>query len=415
MKYKNIRKIASVFALFALVLNMSLFVVAPAVSAAETTIEIMGNGAGSDNDVTVDTIHTNTVVQTNVSDVDNDVTVDANTGRNDANRNTGGDVEIDTGDVEANVEIVNSLNSNSADVASCDCDGELDVLIEGNGADSINTVDHTSTSDTIVGQINDTTVDNVVDVVANTGRNDANRNTGGDVEISTGDVDSEIVIVNSAGTNSARVGGDGGGRSLSARIVGNGADSVNDIILDATQIISIIQDNVTDIDNDIDVDADTGRNDANRNTGGDVEIDTGDAIVDVLVDSATGFNVAEAGCGCITDLLAKISGNGADSDSVIAAVLVDTLGVFQDNETDLDNDVDVDPDTGRNDANRNTGSVSGGDPSITTGDAEADVEIVNSGDVNAFGEGFDLDIPGGFDFGLRLVLDFSDLLDLIGL
>ena len=221
--------------------------------------------------------------------------------------------------------------------------------------------------------------------------------------------------------------GNGNGGSLSARIIGNGTKSDNEIDLYWSNGTLIVQSNDSDVDNDVDVDADTGDNDAEDNTNGDVMIDTGDVDTDVDVDTMVNFNFADADCGCLLeDVLAKISGNGSDTDNTIKATLDENQDVFQDNCGDgigvwdsnwydygskcgVDNDVDVDADTGDNDAEDNTGGTGGSDPDVTTGDANADIDLSTSGNVNAFGVGT-VDLPD-MDFDLSLHFDLSDLLD----
>lgn len=399
---------------------------------AATTIEISGNGTYSDNDATVTTTNTTAVVQSNDANISNNVDVDADTGKNDANGNTGGDVSIETGDVDTKVTVSNTVNSNSANVDCCPT-GDTEVLISGNGSHSDNTVNLDQTSETEVFQENNAKIHNDVDVDGNTGKNDANDNTGGDVSVKTGDVDVKVSVSNAGNVNSAQVGDGSSGGSVSAWITGNGTHSDNDITLDLSNATLLAQSNRAKIYNDVDVDANTGKNDANDNTGGDVMIDTGDVDVKVDVDNMVNFNVADVDCVCLlSDLLAKISGNGSDSDNTIKATLDESLEVFQDNcdngqgyedsgwwhrKCKIDNDVDVDADTGKNDAEDNTGPA-GDDPvEVTTGNADVDVNLDNAGNVNVYGDSGDLELPDfDFDFDLDISLDLSDLLGaLLGL
>jgi len=112
MIYLN-KKIATAFAAGALLLNT----VAPVF--AGTTIILSENGDGSDNDATVKLGQSTTVVQSNNADVYNNVDAEAETGDNEANENTGGDVDIETGDASVDVNVENTLNSNSAEVDCC--------------------------------------------------------------------------------------------------------------------------------------------------------------------------------------------------------------------------------------------------------------------------------------------------------
>ena len=185
-------------------------------------------------------------------------------------------------------------------------------------------------------------------------------------------------------------------------ISGNGSDTDNDAKINTTQTTTVQQQNIANIENDVDVDANTGHNDANRNTGGEVEIDTGNADVEVMVDTLANFNWANVDdCLCLLDLLVKIAGNGDNSDNDIHADLASVLAADQFNEffcgkgnhdgwgkrDDACNDVDVDVDTGKNDAERNTQGDKGADPSIMTGNADAFVEVETTANSNILNTG----------------------------
>ncbi len=409
------KQIFSVIAAGTMVLNIA----TPAF--AGTTIELSGNGTESDNKAIVNQNSNTTVTQSNVADIKNNVDIKSNTGGNDANSNTGGNVKVETGDATSNVTVKNTVNSNAANVDCCDT-GDTNVLISGNGEDSDNFVKLNQNHDTTLTQRNEANVENDVDVDSNTGDNDAEDNTGGDVSIETGDANATVKVGTTANANWARIGGSSNGGSLTARITGNGEDSDNKIKLNNGGDVTLTQWNLADIENDVDVDSDTGYNDANDNTGGDVMIETGDADTDVTVDNMVNFNAADVNCGCLLDdVLAKISGNGEDSDNKIIANLGGDTTATQANELDCAGhhdscaDVDVDGDTGHNDANDNTGEVDAdSDPSIETGDADATVKVNNSGNSNAFGVDMDdLDLPdfGGLHFSFSF--DLGDLLDLL--
>src|SRR3990167_5381923 len=119
--------VATSIASLALLVNTAL----PAFAA--TTIELSGNGSNSINGATVTNTSSSVVTQVNDADVTNSVGVSADTGGNDVNNNTGGDVSVDTGNVDTKVQVANSVNTNSANVDNCNCAGDTDVLISGNG------------------------------------------------------------------------------------------------------------------------------------------------------------------------------------------------------------------------------------------------------------------------------------------
>jgi len=370
------------------------------IAAAQTTLIISENGAGSENEIESKQESQTTVTQNNDANVTNNVTTNANTGYNDANFNTGGNVAIDTGNAEVNAHVTNDLNRNFAEVENCNCANDTDVLVEGNGAFSENEVEVENKNEVEVEQDNDADVDNDVEANANTGKNSAGFNTGdGDVVIRTGNAKVNVGVETTANTNYARVGSHGDRGHVSLRILDNGAGSENEIEAELENETDVDQDNDADIDNDVETKANTGYNDANFNTGdGYVVIDTGRARVNAYIDNEVNFNAADVDCGCVYDLLAKIAGNGADvphgynsdAENKIKAELEHELEVEQDNDADLDNYYDGwKTNTGKNEASKNTAG-SDSDPVVWTGDAESNVGIENSGNTNILGE---LDFP----------------------
>jgi len=107
------------------------------VSALELVIS--ENGAGSNNVVVTDIVSTTSIDQTNEADITNDVVVDLNTGLNDANANVG-DVAIDTGDISEAVVIDNTANLSIVNTGCCNGSNDSSIVIDGNGANSDNSV-----------------------------------------------------------------------------------------------------------------------------------------------------------------------------------------------------------------------------------------------------------------------------------
>lgn len=219
-------------------------------------------------------------------------------------------------------------------------------------------------------------------------------------------------------------------------IHGNGSFSDNEVEISGSNSTSIVQNNESTIVNDVDVSNNTGGNRASGNTGGDVSIETGDATSNVEIINHGNTNVASLNdCGCDEDLSVVISGNGFRSDNEVSIDQDNSKEVIQNNDTFISNDVDVDNNTGDNRANNNTSGfvhhpfvlfhhdfdkhhgdhdwdkkfhewenddwkfwlhnhfgdhnwheffsdLSDGEVSITTGDAESDVEIHNFGGTN---------------------------------
>lgn len=396
------RQIVSAAAAGAMLLNVA----GPAFATDGTTIVISGNGAGSSNWTSVEQTSVTAVTQNNSANVTNNVDADAKTGGNDANFNTGGNVEITTGNATTDVDVTNALNSNSAEVDCCAA-GNTNVEISGNGAYSENGVELGSANVTSVAQNNDANVNNNIDTDAKTGYNDAGSNTGGDVKITTGNAKASATVATTANVNSAKIGGGLGNSNPSASFVisGNGALSKNYIAAALANVTSLSQENDANINNNVDADASTGGNDADFNTGGEVEITTGNATTDVDVANAVNFNYADVDCGCVLDILAKVAGNGADSENLIELGLENVQEIGQSNEACLYNEVDGEAKTGKNDANSNTGEAES-DPSITTGNATSNTDVENSGNVNSVGDlGFDMpEMPEvDFDFNFAFL------------
>lgn len=91
----------------------SIFAVALAPSAAlanGNNCEIRNNGAGSRNRCRITEVNVQVTIQRNLANIWNGVLVIASTGGNEANKNTGGDVTITTGDNTVNVTINNTIN-----------------------------------------------------------------------------------------------------------------------------------------------------------------------------------------------------------------------------------------------------------------------------------------------------------------
>lgn len=268
----------------------------------DTELKIAGNGSHSDNDVDLDMDASNEIFQDNDARVKNNVEVDAKTGYNKADDNTGGDVDVDTGNSEVSVGILNALNANFASIGGGDDEGEgqgLSLWVLGNGKKSDNYIDADIDKSNTVKQENDAHVYNDLDVDAETGKNDANDNTGGEVSVDTGDAEVEALVANFGNFNWADLSCDCLFDDVTAKIADNGSHSDSDIDLDLDDSNELFQDNYAHADNDLeDLDASTGDNEAEDNTsydGSDPSIDTGNAGASAEV--VNQFNANQAGIG----------------------------------------------------------------------------------------------------------------------
>lgn len=161
--------------------------------------------------------------------------------------------------------------------------------------------------------------------------------------------------------------------ATNVQISGNGSDSNNDAKIELKKSSNIVQNNTANVTNKVDVKADTGGNRANDNTGGDVKVKTGDSTVGVAVQNLLNKNSASIDCCENGDTSVKIAGNGSDSDNDVDLEVKKSNGIFQDNDADVENKVEVDSKTGDNEADDNTG----GEVEVSTGDSEVSVGIMN--------------------------------------
>ncbi len=256
----------------------------------------------------------------------------------------------------------------------------INVNVQGNGADSNSTVDLNLASNTTVNQTNNATINNTFNVEVATGENKAEKNTGGDTTITTGDATANVTANNKANANQANVDNCVCGQDVNVTVKGNGAKSDNDVTVDLNNTVNIRQDNQARINNNINIDADTGDNKAQKNTGGDVSIDTGNADATVTVNNTANLNGAvvagKSGTGGVLSVV--IDGNGAGSDNNVEVDSTNNTTVNQRNKADFDNNVNINGETGDNTAEDNTG----GNSSITTGDATANVGVNNTANFN---------------------------------
>jgi hypothetical protein len=424
-------KIAALVTTLSLVLNVS------GTAYAANELVITGNGADSNSDVQLSTENNTSVVQNNDAKVTNSISIVGDTGSNRLNKNTGGMVRTITGDALSGVQVSNMLNSNSAEVGCCE-GGDTEVLVDGNGADTTNNARVRDSRNTEMFQINNSEVKNDVETELSTGDNTASKNTGGDVVTLTGDAESVVMLETTGNSNTATMGGNNGDAgSVGARIVGNGADSKNRVNLDLNRDVLLTQFNDARVLNKVGTALVTGDNRTNKNTGGEVHVETGDAYGYVEVENSLNFNHADIDCGCIMDVMAKVGENGADTDNRIGATLSDDLNVFQDNGCGEDyqpshfdmfrrggrhhqdecmtNAIDLGLATGTNAANANTGD-SMSDPAVWTGDAEGVVIVENLGNTNSFGQNSGsngINIPTN-GFNLHLNINLAQLLAALG-
>jgi hypothetical protein len=151
--------------------------------------------------------------------------------------------------------------------------------ISGNGNNSNNTIVTTNVCEATVIQKNKTEVGVNAAVIANTGGNEANNNTGSGVTTDTGNATASATVTVGGSSNSATPPSccECNGGTTGALISGNGNGSTNDVITTNANGTLAVQKNKTRVGVNALVKAKTGKNKANNNIGGVVDTNTGNA------------------------------------------------------------------------------------------------------------------------------------------
>ncbi|HBC72811.1 TPA: hypothetical protein DCZ90_03305 [Candidatus Amesbacteria bacterium] len=300
----------------------------------DVTLANTGNGADSTNTTDLTASTTNTTFQNNDATVGNNLILSADSGGNQTNFNTGGDNLITTGDANVSASALTFANNNitgnvvygviniygdligdivfpEEQFGPC-CGQNVTVANTDNGAGSVNTANVNTTVTDSTYQSNLANIDNNLVLDADTGSNQTTGNTGGDNLISTGDTSVTasvlnvansnvsgstwwLVLVNEAGNWIGKIFGSPDGTNyagspgtqfavgpngeITAVNSGNGAGSVNTTNVDTATTNTTTQTNTADLNNNLQLSANTGGNSASYNTGGSNGILTGDAQI----------------------------------------------------------------------------------------------------------------------------------------
>jgi len=271
---------------FALIQPISL------VHAETISLEVSGNGAGSENTIENHSEQESTVEQNNQSEVTNDIQSESNTGENEVNGNTAETTSLETGSIEQHVEVVNeNINQNTVSTSGCsECNESstsgAEIKVVGNGSNTVNTVDVQHNSQTNVSQNNTAVINTSVTIKANTGNNTIKNNTGSQISVSTGHIKSQTNIVNKDINNSqATINSNGSVSPLSVKIAGNGTGSVNTLVIDTTRNIAYVSNNYANISNSVYENFNTGGNYINSNTASNISLVTGDILSSIGVNN----------------------------------------------------------------------------------------------------------------------------------
>jgi hypothetical protein len=370
---------------------------------------------------------------TNGANIINGVNIDANTGKNDASKNTlGGNVQTGNANVTDNqttianntivgdswwMVLVNTLQGwAGAIVGAPDGSTTFVPYMYGStatntttGADSNNIANVSTDQNQNTDVSNNASVNSTINLKANTGDNTASKNTGSG-SITTGDANvmSNLVnfvnntfnvknwlfgIVNVFGTwtGNAQFGAGDSGTTIQSSETGSanannsntGADSNNSATIDNHQSTDWNIDNNLNLQQNLNVKANTGKNTTDKNTGsGDIQ--TGDINAKAsttVLGNITNISGVGGSSDPGSDISAGNSGTGAGSDNNAIVKMFGKLKLFIRNTANVVKNFAFDLNTGKNSSDKNT--LNG---TVTTGDIQVQIvdhEVYNTVNITA--------------------------------
>lgn len=299
------------FWIFVFLLFLYSYVVCPLIKAEELVIS--DNGPGSTSEINLQSETQTTVEQINTASTYNLVTTETTSGENSASDNTGGNTNIQTGDVSTETYLDNQINSSLVQDSSC-CQSPEDVTISQNGTESDNTIS-LDQSNTSIASINQTVkITNTIQGYVNTGGNTTDDNTGGSVSISSGDVKVFTNIVNGP-LNITSVKIPSGINGVISKVYGNGSGSFNTITAGISNDPKVFIRNSSEIENFVVWDLNTGRNEASGNSGGDVTIKTGDIDLATFIKNFANISGVLVSCCQLAEPPNHVGGPSGDGEN----------------------------------------------------------------------------------------------------
>lgn len=193
---------------------------------------------------------------------------------------------------------------------------------------------------------------------------------------------------------------------LHFEISGNGSQSENQISSEQVREISIQQSNESNVENDVDVDANTGENNVSDNSGDQTQISTGDIETQTGITNQLNSSVVQQECCPQGEGAAAISGNGSNSTNDIDLTVSNGTDVTLIQEANIENNIYGVANTGRNTASDNSGDVT-----IHTGNIQGNVTIGNNTNNSLVG----VNGSGSFNFSASISDNATDSINNINL
>ncbi len=275
------------------IIALILFLI-PSRALAELNLEIVDNGASSQNSVNITQSSTNSVSETNNSQINNQIDVSSNPGQNTASSNSSPSVtQIHTGDIKANLDVNNHLNTNSSSVSEC-CDLGTQINVSNNGENSSNTIniDNSSINDNKIN--NYAQVNNQIEINASTGKNTADDNNG-TTHIKSGDISINASLVNSI--NKSNFSLISSNDPTKTNIKNNGEGSTSSITINNHKTNSISVENKSNINDSSIYNLITGNNSAEENIG-DTAIISGNIYLSINYQNLLNESTADINACC---------------------------------------------------------------------------------------------------------------------
>ncbi len=383
-----------------------------------TNLSINNNGSSSESSSS-SIINTNSqITQENNASIDNTLSHNTTTGQNNASYNVG-NTTIVTGDANTTGIVVSSLNTNLegisisefqvADVHTgdfvLDFGTNCTLNCNENNTSGKNIGNNSDSTNKNIFQNNDANLENEITLTSNSGDNNTNFNTSSDSFIQTGDANVSANILSFLNNNlsgniqigiidifGALIGDiilpESEINSDTSTINQNIAGSNNTAAINSTINENISQTNEANIINDLTLNAETGGNSVNNNTGGDSIIQTGQAYVNTNTINIANSNAMDENLLIVIvnkagEWIGKILGvpegsllwesNGSDSQNSSIVSEETNINLEQTNNAVIKNNVNLSANTGGNSASYNTS----GNNVIKTGEAKIVANLIN--------------------------------------
>ena len=248
---------------------------------------------------------------------------------------------------------------------------DLNIEISGNGTDTNNQIDISSSQNIEVNQTNVGNINNSTQTAQNTGGNSASGNSS-DVQISTGNTQTSIQIENSLNQNQTNINNCCG--EVNLNINDNGSQSSNQINVSSPQTQTANISNYGGTTNQTTIGANTGKNISSQNSA-QVSIKTGHVIVTSNIQNRSNqnsINLAEP----FLNTISSVRGNGPQSTNSITADWQASSLISISNSSRTNNTQKFNLNTGGNEASNDT------NPIIDTGDILLNLNLANQTNLN---------------------------------